>query len=73
MDFMGVIDMGIMEDETAQTSTEFVLIFGGIMVLVIIALIVYQNYVQDMGAQLNNSSDLQNISDQLQEINSALN
>jgi hypothetical protein len=73
MDFMGVIDMGIMEDETAQTSAEFVLIFGGIMVLVIIALIVYQNYVQDMGAQLNNSSDLQNISDQLQEINSALN
>ncbi|HOI40677.1 MAG TPA: class III signal peptide-containing protein [Methanobacterium sp.] len=70
---MGVIDMGIMEDETAQTSAEFVLIFGGIMVLVIIALIVYQNYVQDMGAQLNNSSDLQNISDQLQEINSALN
>jgi len=65
--------MGIMEDETAQTSAEFVLIFGGIMVLVIIALIVYQNYVQDMGAQLNNSSDLQNISDQLQEINSALN
>ena len=64
--------MGIMEDETAQTSAEFVLIFGGIMVLVIIALIVYQNYVQDMGAELNNSSDLQNISDQLQEINSAL-
>ncbi len=65
--------MGIMEDETAQTSAEFVMLFGGIMVLVIIALIVYQNYVQDMGAELNNSSDLQNISDQLQDINSALN
>jgi hypothetical protein len=70
---MGVINMGIMEDETAQTSAEFVMLFGGIMVLVIIALIVYQNYVQDMGAELNNSSDLQNISDQLQDINSALN
>ncbi len=69
---MGVIDMGIIEDERAQTAAEFLLIFGGIMVIVIIALIVYQKYVEDMGSEINNSSEMENISNQLEEINDVL-
>jgi uncharacterized protein (UPF0333 family) len=70
---MGVIDMGIMEDETAQTSAEFVLLFGGIIVIVLIAMIVYRNYVHDMGDELTNGSEVQDIDNSLQEINQSFN
>lgn len=65
--------MGIIEDDAAQTAAEFLLLFGGIMVIVIIAIIVYRNYVEDMTTDINNSSEVQNITDQLEDINSALN
>jgi len=65
--------MGIIKDEAAQTAAEFLLLFGGIMVIVIVALIVYRNYVEDMTTDINNSSEVKNITDQLDDINSALN
>lgn len=65
--------MGIIEDEAAQTAAEFVLIFGGILVIVIIALIVYRNYVNDMGDELVNGSEVQSVENNLQDINSNLN
>lgn len=65
--------MGIIEDEAAQTAAEFLLLFGGIMVIVIVAIIVYRNYVEDMTTDINNSSEVKNITDQLDDINSALN
>ncbi|HHT19100.1 MAG: class III signal peptide-containing protein [Euryarchaeota archaeon] len=62
--------MGIIEDEAAQTAAEFVLIFGGILVIVIIALIVYQKYINDMGDELVNGSEVQTVQNELQKINS---
>ena len=46
---MGMIDMGIIEDEAAQTAAEYVLIFGGIIVIVLVAIIIYRNYVRWSG------------------------
>jgi len=68
--YMGVINMGIIEDEAAQTAAEFVLIFGGILVIVIIALIVYRNYINDMGEELVNGSEVQTVEKELQKIDS---
>lgn len=65
--------MGVIEDEAAQTSAEFVLIFGGIIVIVLIALIVYRNYVNGLGDELANGSEIQSVDDNLQAINQSLN
>ncbi len=70
---MGVIEMGIIKDEAAQTSAEFVLLFGGIIVIVLIAMIVYRNYVNDMGDELTNGSEVHDIDNSLQEINESFN
>ena len=65
--------MGIIKDEAAQTSAEFVLLFGGIIVIVLIAMIVYRNYVNDMGDELTNGSEVHDIDNSLQEINESFN
>ena len=45
--------MDIVHDETAQVSAELILLFGGIIVIVLVALIVYRNYLNDMGNEIN--------------------
>jgi uncharacterized protein (UPF0333 family) len=54
---MGGILMEIMEDERAQTSAEMILLFGGIIVIAIVALIVYSNYTKGLGQATNSSVD----------------
>jgi uncharacterized protein (UPF0333 family) len=47
--------MKIREDERAQTSAEMILLFGGIIVIAIVALIVYQNYTKGLGTNINST------------------
>ena len=47
--------MVIMEDERAQTSAEMILLFGGIIVIAIVALIVYQNYTKGLATNMNST------------------
>jgi len=45
--------MDIVNDETAQGSAELILLFGGIIVIALVALISYKNYVNGLGKELN--------------------
>ncbi|MBW4258201.1 class III signal peptide-containing protein [Methanobacterium subterraneum] len=68
-----MIDNGIMKDEAAQTAAEYVLLFGGIIVIVLVAIISYQNYVKGLGGNLTNGSEIQSVENNLQDINQKLN
>ena len=59
--------MGILKEEKAQTSAEFVLLFGGIIVVVMIALISYHNYLNGLGNAINNT-DVKVVTNQLQNL-----
>ncbi len=45
--------MDIVNDETAQGSAELILLFGGIIVIALVALIAYKNYVNVLGKEIN--------------------
>lgn len=70
---MKMINNGIMKDEAAQTAAEFVMLFGGIIVIVLVAIISYQNYVKGLGGNLTNGSEIQSVENNLQDINQKLN
>ena len=40
-------------DECAQTSAEFILLFGGIFVVVLLVIYMYNNYMNDLGGEIN--------------------
>lgn len=65
---MKVIKMGFIEDEAAQSSAEYLLIFGGIIVIVLIAIIVYRNYTAGLGKELVNGSEIHTVENSLQDI-----
>jgi hypothetical protein len=56
--------MKIVNDEAAQTSAELILIMGGIIVIALIALVTYKNYLSGLGNEINNT-DLQNTTNQI--------
>jgi uncharacterized protein (UPF0333 family) len=56
--------MKILKEESAQGSAEFLMIFGGIIVIVVVAAIFYKNYLSGAGAEIN-KTDVQNINDSL--------
>jgi hypothetical protein len=45
--------MKFVKDEAAQGSAELVLLFGGIIVIALVALISYQNYLKGLGNAIN--------------------
>jgi hypothetical protein len=47
--------MILVNDETAQVSAELILLFGGIIVIALVALISYQNYLKGLGNEINGS------------------
>ena len=59
--------MKILEDESGQGAAEYILIFGGVIVIVIIAAIYYKNYVDGAGSQIN-GTDVDDINKSLQNI-----
>ncbi len=59
--------MKILEDESGQGAVEYILIFGGVIVIVIIAALYYKNYANGLGEEIN-KSDVDNINKSLQNI-----
>jgi Class III signal peptide len=59
--------MDIRQDEKAQTSAEMILLFGGIIVIALIALIVYRNYTSGLGNNMN--SDVNNVTNSINNLN----
>ncbi len=55
-------------DDSGQTSAEYILLFGGIMVVVLLVVYMYRNYVADLSGEIESgevkefNSRLQNIS-----------
>lgn len=49
--------MKIVIDESAQISVELILIFGGIIVVALIALVAYYNYVNGFNSAFNGSNN----------------
>lgn len=47
--------MKMLKEENAQGSAELILIFGGIIVIALVALISYQNYMKGVGNEINGS------------------
>jgi hypothetical protein len=70
---MKIIEMGIVKDEAAQSSAEYVLILGGIIVIVLVAIIVYKNYVSGVGSNITNGSEMNSVNGNLTQINKTLN
>jgi hypothetical protein len=54
--------MKMLEEESGQGSAELILLFGGIIVIAIVALIAYKNYLNGLGSgikegQLNETTN----------------
>jgi len=56
-----VKNMNFLKDEAGQGAAEYILLFGGVIVIAIIALLIYKNYLQ--GTDLNSSEDTTNLRD----------
>lgn len=54
-------------DNNAQSSAEFILLFGGIMVVVLLVIYMYRNYVGDLSGELK-SNEVNEFSNKLDEI-----
>ena len=52
-------------DSNGQASAEFILLFGGIIVVVLLAIHMYNNYIEDLSGQIS--------SKEVNEFNSELN
>lgn len=52
--------MNIVEDERGQGAAEYILLFGGVIVVAIAALIIYQSYLEDTSG-LDPNEDINSI------------
>ena len=50
--------MDFLKDEGGQGAAEYILLFGGVIVIAIAALLIYKQYFQ--GTNLNSASDISN-------------
>jgi Flp pilus assembly pilin Flp len=51
--------MKFLKDESGQGAAEYILLFGGVIVIAIAALLIYQSYFT--GQNLNVNEDIQNV------------
>lgn len=54
-------------DECAQTSAEFILLFGGIFVVILLVIYMYNNYMNDLGGEIN-SKEVNEFNSQLKTL-----
>lgn len=54
-------------DEKGQGSAELILIFGGMIVIVIVAAIYYQNYLSGLGDEII-KTDVENVTNQINNL-----
>ena len=52
--------MGFLKDESGRGAAEYILLFGGIIVIAIAALLVYRSYIQG-ASSLNAAQDVETI------------
>ncbi|MBV1767853.1 MAG: class III signal peptide-containing protein [Methanobacterium sp.] len=52
--------MNFLKDESGQGAAEYILLFGGVIVIAIAALIIYQSYFADTTA-LDTEEDISNV------------
>lgn len=64
--------MQIIKEDKAQGSAELILIFGGIIVVAIIAAIYYKNYITGLGNEIN-MTDVKNLNDNLTNLKNKFN
>ncbi|KAF5053456.1 Flp family type IVb pilin [Methanobacterium aggregans] len=51
--------MNFLKDEAGQGAAEYILLFGGVIVIAIAALLIYKNYIQN--SNLNSADDAQTV------------
>ena len=56
--------MNIFDDESAQTSAELVLLFGGVIAIVVVAAFFYKNYLSGLGGNIT-ANDLKSVTDSI--------
>lgn len=59
-------------DSKGQTSAEFILLFGGIMVVVLLVIYMYNNYVSDLSGEIS-SKEVKEFNSQLNSLKDILN
>jgi hypothetical protein len=53
--------MSFLKDEGGQGAAEYILLFGGVIVIAIIALLIYKNYMSKSNEQLASGSDISSV------------
>lgn len=53
--------MSFLKDEGGQGAAEYILLFGGVIVIAIIALLIYKNYMNNQNNQLASGSDINSV------------
>ncbi|WP_292782313.1 class III signal peptide-containing protein [Methanobrevibacter sp.] len=54
-------------DDNGQASAEFILLFGGIMVVVLLAIYMYNNYISDLSGEIS-SKEVREFNNQLNNL-----
>lgn len=54
-------------DSSGQTSAEFILLFGGIMVVVLLVIYMYNNYISDLSGEIA-SKEVKEFNNQLNNL-----
>ncbi|MBI5679961.1 MAG: class III signal peptide-containing protein [Methanobacterium sp.] len=62
--------MQILKDEKAQVSAEYILLFGGVIVIAVVAAIFYRNYLT--GLENASMTDVQNVTNSLNNLNQTI-
>jgi hypothetical protein len=59
--------MQIIKEDDGQGSAELILIFGGIIIIAVVAALYYKNYLSGIGSEINNT-DVQNVNNNLTQL-----
>lgn len=59
--------MDIIKDDAGQSSAEYILLFGGVIAIVVVAAWYYKNYLSGLGNQITNT-DLQNVTNNINNL-----
>ena len=61
-----------MNYDSGQASTEFILLFGGIIVVVLLAIFMYRNYINDLGGEVK-SNEVSELNGKINELSEFFN
>ncbi len=53
--------MGFLEDECGQGAAEYILLFGGVIIVAIAALLIYKNYLFPNQSPFNTAEDVDKV------------